>query len=257
MTTWVLLRGLIREQRHWGEFLDLFQAGVGTQPVIALDLPGNGSLHGQDSPATIEAMAEHCRAQLLALGYPPPYRVLALSLGAMVAVAWSEHHPQEVEKMVLINTSLAPLNPFYQRLRPVNYPGLIRDGVFGSTAQKERHILDLTSNLRRNAGDSPMILARWIDYAREYPVSLANSLRQLRAAVRFRAPLGTPKVPVLLMAAEKDKLVDAQCSVTLAQRWQCELKLHASAGHDLPLDDGAWVVQRVKVWLSSTELAQR
>ncbi len=253
MTTWVLLRGLIREKRHWGEFLDLFQASLGTQQVIALDLPGNGSLHELDSPATVEAMAEHCRTQLLALGYPPPYRVLALSLGAMVAVAWSEHHPQEVEKMVLINTSLAPLNPFYQRLRPINYLGLIRNGLFGSVARKERRILELTSNLRRNAEDSPMILARWIDYAREYPVSRANSLRQLLAAVRFRAPLSTPKVPVLLVAAEHDNLVDAQCSVTLAQRWQCELRLHASAGHDLPLDDGAWVVQRIKIWLTIPE----
>ena len=151
MTTWVLLRGLMREARHWGEFPLQFQNGVDARNVVTLDFPGNGSLHVQDSPNTVAGMANHCRAQLTQLGYEPPYRVLALSLGAMVAVEWSRQHPAEIESMVLINTSLAPYNPFYHRLRPANYPALFRFLVSGSVLQREKLILRITSTLERSA----------------------------------------------------------------------------------------------------------
>ena len=124
MTTWVLLRGLMREARHWGVFPPLLRSAVGAHDLVALDFPGNGSLHAQRSPASVAEMAEHCRNQLVQLGYAQPYRVLALSLGAMVTVAWDQMHPGELEKLVLINTSLAPYSPYYHRLRPANYASL-------------------------------------------------------------------------------------------------------------------------------------
>ncbi|MBC8056975.1 MAG: alpha/beta fold hydrolase, partial [Rhizobiales bacterium] len=83
--TWVLLRGLTREQRHWGAFPAAFGERVGAARVIALDLPGNGELHGEASPTRVEAMAAHARADLQRRGIAPPYHLLAMSLGAMVA----------------------------------------------------------------------------------------------------------------------------------------------------------------------------
>jgi pimeloyl-ACP methyl ester carboxylesterase len=55
----------------------------------------------------------------------------------MVAVAWAERYPQELQRMVLINTSLAPHNPFYQRLRPANYPAIIATMLTGTQRQRE------------------------------------------------------------------------------------------------------------------------
>jgi pimeloyl-ACP methyl ester carboxylesterase len=248
MTTWVLLRGLMREARHWGEFPVLFQNATGAQHVVALDFPGNGSLHMQTSATSVGAMANFSRARLAQLGYAPPYRVLALSLGAIVAVAWSELYPAEIEAMVLINTSLAPYSPFYHRLRPANYPALIRHLLFGSAVQRERLILRLTSNQSR-AQHRQEILEQWISYARENPVSRANILLQLLAAVSYRAVKAAPSTPALLLAGQQDHLVNARCSLTLAQLWNCAIQLHPTAGHDLPLDDGIWVARQVKDWL--------
>lgn len=250
MTTWVLLRGLMREARHWGEFPMLFQNAMGAQHVVALDFPGNGSLHAQTSATSVVAMANHSRTQLKQLGYAPPYRVLALSLGAMVAVAWSELYPAELEKMVLINTSLAPYNPFYQRLRPTNYPALIRLLLYRSAAQRESLILHLTSNQSRTEHQQA-ILEQWIAYAQECPITRANILRQLQAALCYRAAPTTPPAPVLLLAGQQDQLVNVKCSLTLAQHWCCAIRLHPTAGHDLPLDDGVWVTKQVKEWLIS------
>jgi pimeloyl-ACP methyl ester carboxylesterase len=250
MTTWVLLRGLMREARHWGEFPMLFQNAIGAQHVVALDFPGNGSLHAQSSATSVAEMANYCHTQLRQLGYAPPYRVLALSLGAMVAVAWSELYPNELEKMVLINTSLAPYSPFYHRLRPTNYPALLRFLLYGSATQRESLILRLTST-QSDIARQQAILEQWTAYARECPITRANILRQLQAALCYRAMQTAPPIPVLLLAGQQDELVNAKCSLTLAQHWRCAIRFHPTAGHDLPLDDGVWVTQQVKEWLKA------
>lgn len=249
MTTWVLLRGLMREARHWGEFPLLFQQATGAQAIVTPDFPGNGQLHAQPSATSVAEMAENCRAQLEQLGYEPPYRVLALSLGAMVAVEWSERYPAELESMVLINTSLAPHNPYYHRLRPANYPALIRVLIHGSIARREQLILRLTSTQNRTEHQQAALLEQWAAYARVCPVTRANILRQLLAAGTYHAASATPAVPVLLLAGRQDRLVDVKCSITLAQHWHCAIRLHPTAGHDLPLDDGVWVMQQVRDWL--------
>lgn len=249
MSTWVLLRGLMRESRHWGEFPALFQKAVSGQAVVTLDFPGNGKLYSQPSISSVQEMANHARMQLRQLGHAPPYRLLALSLGAMVAVAWSEQHPQELEKMVLINTSLAPYNPFYHRLRPKNYLALARL-LYCSVAQREQLIMRLTSR-RSHTENLQSILLQWIAYAEEYPISRANILRQLRAAMRYRAVSAVPLSPVLLLAGQRDQLVNVKCSLRLASEWGCAIRLHPAAGHDLPLDDSAWVMEQIKEWLNT------
>ena len=252
MTTWVLLRGLMREARHWGEFPMQFRSALGLQHVVTPDFPGNGSLYTQTSPGDVTGMAEHCRLQLKQLGYMPPYRVLALSLGAMAAVEWARLYPDEIDKLVLINTSLAPYNPFYYRLRPANYPVLTRFIINASAAQRENLILHLTSRRERTEQQRNELLARWVSYARECPVTRSNILRQLKAAATYRAASTKPTVPLLLLAAQQDRLVNVKCSLVLAQRWNCDIRIHPTAGHDIPLDDGFWVARQVKEWLDHT-----
>jgi pimeloyl-ACP methyl ester carboxylesterase len=252
MSTWVLLRGLMRESRHWGGFPKLFEKQAGAANVVTLDLPGNGALHTHTSATSIAAMAAYCREYLGKSGYAPPFRLLALSLGGMVAAAWSELAPHEIERMVLINTSLKPFSPFYHRLRPGNYPALIRFLLFGSAAQRERLILLITSNVASQSNDWEAILDSWLGYAREFPVSPANILRQLMAAGRYRATLAKPPVPVLLLASRNDRLVNVKSSLALAKSWNCPVRIHPHAGHDLPLDDGEWVSQQVAAWLTES-----
>lgn len=247
MTTWVLLRGLMRESRHWGDFPTRFQQAVGAERVLCLDFPGNGQLHAEHSLTTVAAMADHCHRQLQVQGVTEAVHVLAVSLGAMVALAWANQYPDDLQRMVLINTSVAPHNPFYHRLRPANYPALIATMLFGSSMQRERLILRITSNLQTTE-QAKEIITRWTTYAQEKPISVGNILRQLLAAMRFRAPPYSGKVPLLLLAGEHDKLVNANCSRKLAKLWHSPLHLHPTAGHDLPLDDAAWVIQQVLTW---------
>ncbi|HEX6736063.1 MAG TPA: alpha/beta hydrolase [Azonexus sp.] len=243
MSSWVLLRGLSRERRHWGAFPELLRAADGN-PVVALDLPGNGRRHRLRSPASVGELAADCRRQLQAQGLVPPYRLLALSLGAMVAVAWAGRHPDEVAGGVLINTSLRPFSSFFHRLRPAHYPALLGLLLEPDAGRRERRILELTSN----RPPEPQLLAEWTAWAGQNPVAPANALRQLLAAARFVAPPVPPAVPLLVLGSAGDRLVDVRCSRQLARCWQVAYAEHPSAGHDLPLDDAAWVVGQVGRW---------
>ncbi len=244
---WIFLRGLMREQRHWGEFPQIFRTQLGDADVLTLDLPGNGALHAQPSPDRVEAMVEYLREELLRRGVPPPYHVLANSLGAMVTIAWAATYPQELGGAVLINTSLRPYSAFWQRMRPAAWPTILRMALTAPNARTvERAILRLIS---RYPERTAVALEDWIAWRIETPVSRANALRQLIAAARFRAPPTPPRVPMLLLVGAGDRLVDPRCSHRVAQAWNCALAEHPGAGHDLPLDDGPWVAQQVRYWL--------
>ncbi len=190
-------------------------------------------------------MVEACRRDLQERGLAPPYHLLALSLGGMVALEWASRYPAEVARCVLINTSMRPYNPFYQRLRWRNYPAILALLLRGGLERQEALILRLS----RRAGTAPgAVLEQWLAYQRQYPVSRANALRQLRAAARYRAPAAAPAVPLLLLSGAGDQLVDPRCSARLAQAWQAPALVHPDAGHDLPLDAGPWVASTVAGW---------
>lgn len=247
MTTWIFLRGLTRERRHWGDFPAVFRRELPDAEVLSPDLPGNGTLNALRSPAGIGAMAERCRATLQAQGIRPPYFLLAMSLGAMVAAEWAACHPEELRGAVLISTSFGGISPFHRRLRPRNYATLLGLALPGmNDAAREAAVLRLTSRL---AEDRDRIVRDWSAWRHEHPVSRANALRQLWAAARYRLPAQRPAVPMLVLAGAGDSLVDPACSRELARHWQTGYAEHPAAGHDLPLDDGAWVARETAAWL--------
>jgi pimeloyl-ACP methyl ester carboxylesterase len=251
MTPWILLRGLTRESRHWGEFPHHLCEVTGDAPVICLDLPGNGQLNHMESLLSVEAMADYCHAEMKIRGVALPCRILAMSLGAMVAVAWSQRHPADIVAAVLISTSLRPFSPFHQRLRPANYLRVLHL-LAGRVSDEELEtaILGMTTRL---VAEPRTVIQEWLQWRREHPVSARNALRQLLAAARYRAPRRSPFDRLLLLAGAGDTLVDPRCSRTLAARWLVDFALHPAAGHDLPLDDQAWVLARVHDWLASKE----
>ncbi len=250
MSCWILLRGLTRERRHWGDFPDLLQTALPAARIVAIDLPGTGNLNATKSPTRIEDIASHCRAQAKNLGLQPPFHILAMSLGAMVAVAWANAHPNEVGSCVLVNTSLRRYSPFHHRLQPRSYASLLQLLLPGTDRAREAIVFKLTS---RRADAMSEVLDGWISYRRECPVSAGNALRQLLAAARYRASPNSPSARLLILAGMGDMLVHPECSRRLAQAWQTNYAEHPWAGHDLALDDGAWVARRVADWWSPSD----
>jgi len=246
MTTWVLLRGLTREAGHWGAFTGELAARLGAgHRVVALDLPGNGELHNGRSPANVQAMTRALRDEAARRGMEGPFVLVAMSLGAMVALDWAAAAPHELAGGVLINTSVRSLSPFWQRLQPRNYLRLLRIASAASRGSREWAVLGMTSS---SPARHAHVARRWEQLALQRPVSAGNAWRQLWAASRYQPPAGKPAVPLLVLASAGDRLVSPQCSQRLAAHWQLPLRMHPDAGHDLPLDDPAWVIEQAATW---------
>lgn len=245
--TWVLLRGLTRDARHWGGFPARLARELGVR-VVMPDLPGNGRAHALRSPWRMAGNVDAVRAVLARECVPLPCRVLALSLGAMAAVEWARRHPHELGGLVLVNTSLGGAAPLHRRLRPAGLRAVLGGLLRGDAVRRERAVLAATSNLHRpDTQEGGRLVARWADWSRHAPVARANAVRQLASAACCRA-MPPPAVPVLLLAATGDRLVDVRCSRALATAWRCPLREHPDAGHDLPLDDPGWVIAQVRAW---------
>ena len=260
-TTWVLLRGLTRGAGHWGDFPARWQAAWPGSRVRVPEWPGNGARWAERSPATVagltEALRQDLQAQGVALG-SEPVGVLALSLGAMVTCDWAQRHPRELSAAVLVNTSLRGHSPFWQRLRPARYAGLLRRSMLPTPADEwERHLLAVTAPRHARTPEAAATLARWIGLRQSQPVSRSNALRQLAAALRYRPPALPPPVPLLLLSGAGDRLVNPACSAALARAWECPLRTHPEAGHDLPQDAPAWLVEQVQAWLHGARTADQ
>lgn len=249
--TWILLRGLTREAGHWGDFLTKMNSAFGGERVIAIDLPGAGRLYAEKSPGSVAAIARHCRDQVeraFTIGqFPaPPYRLLGLSMGGMVAIEWARQVPGDIDTVVAINTSIGGYCPVTQRLRLPTLPTLLRLLVSSNAQQQEAAIFDLTA-CQRSHRDA--VIATWVPLRVRHPVSRRNALRQLWAAASYR-PTHPPAGPRwLLLSSRGDRLVSSDCSRALARAWQYDWKEHPWAGHDLPLDDGDWVIDTIGRWL--------
>jgi pimeloyl-ACP methyl ester carboxylesterase len=251
--TWILLRGLVREQRHWEGFPDVFQTYLPDDEIILYDFPGNGQRYKEKSAGSIIDMVDDVRSFALNRSANQPVYIVALSLGGMAAVEWMNRYPKDCAGAVLISTSLRGLNPFYQRLLPSNYPAIIKSLILpGNLHQKESRNMDLVSNIIANDPiKRDTTIKHWVSYAEQCPVSALNALRQLLAATRFQVPAHRPEVPILVLRSLGDQLVSPRCSLSLARHWGLALQTHETSGHDIPLDDGDWVCQKIRFWLTN------
>jgi pimeloyl-ACP methyl ester carboxylesterase len=248
--SWILLRGLTREARHWGDLPQQLAALPGAGQVVTLDLPGNGVFHRQKSPASVRAIMALARRELQAQGVAPPWKLLAMSLGGMVATDWAQQHPQEVNRLVLINTSMRPFSPITQRLRPGSWlPLALLAARWHNAAPTERTIHRLTCN---DTSSREADIAAWVQIRQTAPVSPGNAGRQLLAAAQFSGGPQAPSCPTLVLSSSADRLVNPRCSRRVAEAWQAVHHSHPLAGHDLPHDDASWVCQRIGHWLAGS-----
>ncbi|QFI39127.1 alpha/beta hydrolase [Moritella marina ATCC 15381] len=256
--TWLLVRGLCRQQQHWENFPQQLAEQLDSH-VLCSDIPGTGQQWQVATPTSITAimlqLRNTFRQQHLHVSYP--IRLLGISMGAMICTEWAKHFPNEIEKMVFINTSFKQFSPLHQRLKLHNVPTLLK--ILTSPAlQQEQLILRMTSHTASHnqhyhtqVNNHQALAQRWADYAVQQPVSRQNALRQLVAASRFISPTQAPIEPILLLASSRDQLVDVNCSTVIAKQWQCPIYYHPTAGHDLPLDDSDWVCQTISRWLKN------
>ncbi|UXD87398.1 alpha/beta fold hydrolase [Thalassolituus hydrocarboniclasticus] len=243
---WVLIRGLIRSRFHWGAFPDqllsqLQQQQLAPSALLLPELAGNGERFRDKTPFSIHNMMLDIRHQVQKLSPDDnrPRVLVAISMGAMIASEWARCYPQEVARLHLINTSFSNFSTPWQRMKIRPLLGFLRG--LRSSDKLEAAILRWTLNMK----DSECLLPLWCDYAAAHPLSLRNGLAQLLAASHFRGPKQAPLEETFFYNSLADRLVDAACTRRIAEHWQKNLLSHPRAGHDLPMDDPDWLIQKI------------
>lgn len=238
-----LIRGLIREKAHWGNFTDHLKKCFPDALVTTLDIPGAGVYFESPSPLSIKKMVEEMRRDYLRAKVKNEESILvAISLGGMIAVEWLKANPQDFVRATLINTSFGGISPVYQRLKPTAFKHLLK--VFALKGrEKEAHILDLVTNNRSVYNET---LDLWESIQKLRPVSVPNTLRQLIAGATFRIGEFHPSIPLQILASTQDRMVNVECSRTIARKWKLPIREHPTGGHDLTVDDPEWVALRIK-----------
>ncbi|NTS76457.1 alpha/beta hydrolase [Catenovulum sp. SM1970] len=244
----LLIRGLLRNQYHWGDFPKQLSIQL-KRRVICLDIPGNGHQYREDSPSSISAMRQSLSVQLD--GQLPKQQsvdVVAISMGGMIALEWAQAEPKRIQSLCLINTSLKQFSPFYQRLNWQCYP-LVTVFLFLSKIKKEHMVFKLTSNINDKYVRQDTI-NHWLAIAKQFPVRTVNAFRQLFAAASSPI-IKKPQQKCILLVSENDQLVSAKCSKAIAQFWSLPILLNDKAGHDMALDDADFVITALRSWFDS------
>jgi pimeloyl-ACP methyl ester carboxylesterase len=237
---WILLRGLSRQAEHWGSFPQSLRT-ASNDMVIALDLPGFGKESHVSFSFSLQKNIDFLRSKCMPLLNTKKSSIIGLSFGGMLALEWLKLYPEDFSMGVIINSSASDICRVSERISKMGIYTIVRYLFSNTRKDKERQILNLTSNVHAL---NEMILQSWIQLEDQYPIKRLAVLKQLLVSGFFKAPsdLG---VPLLFLGALNDRLVQSNCTLKLAEFYKSEVFLHPTAGHDLPLDAPEWVIQQI------------
>lgn len=242
-----LLRGLVRESRHWGDVPGLLQQAIPNIEIITPNIPGTGPFYQQTSPNNFDDMINAMRSQYKEQLSTGGHTLLAMSLGGMIAKRWTELYPQDFTKLILVNTSFKGINPIYKRLQPMAMLSFAKLFFTPKIEDRELGIIQLVSNAQHRQAE---IHKQWMIIQQSAPVSKKSFLNQIKAALTFNPSLEKPKPKLYILAGEKDRLCSVDNSRKLHELWGGEIAIHPAAGHDLPIDAPEWFIEQVKNILS-------
>lgn len=241
MTHIILLRGLAREAAHWLTFPEQLQRALGSDYEIhCIDFPGCGKYYQQTALHSVAAMTDHARAKIVSiLDSGEPVFIIGISMGGMVALEWAQRFPQEIQGLVLINSSSGD-QPIFWRVLPGALPDIFLALIL-PCRQREARVLRRISNLTTKYREH---FQHWLAIQQQRPITRTTIINMLRAAALFR-PKATCVADGVVLASDTDRLVSVRASEDIAKRFNWPLVRHPNAGHDLPMDAPDWVVDQI------------
>ena len=250
---WVWIRGLGRESRHWNDLPQWGAAQLDAR-IRSVDLPGFGQHTDKAAPLRLEDNVATVRRTEAPRGRRRI--VLGHSLGGMVALAWALHFPEEIQGLVLVNTSLANLSSPQQRMRPDALGEIFRVLQIKDPAEREARILRLIAN---NEAARRAHHQHWAELAAVSTARRRDVLRQMVAAAGFMPQRQLLKqlgctLPIQVLYGQGDRLVDPSCSLRLADALGCPVVGHPDAGHDIAIDAKTWFIEQLKRFQASIPL---
>lgn len=243
---WLLLRGLMREADHWGDFPKDLEAQKGVDRVVCLDLPGVGTESSRLFIPSIKQAVEDLRSRFKILQQDKgdeEWGILGISLGGMIAMQWAHDYPHDFKKIVVMNSS-SKESPVWKRLTVPSIAVAFECFLEKDLVKREKKIIDMVSNLRKN---DLKLIDSWIKIAQKNDFSKLTAANQITAASLFKLPKKI-NTPMLVLTSRADRMVSYECSKYISERFKAPIKIHPSAGHDIAIDDSKWVTEQIINW---------
>jgi len=227
----VLIRGLGRSGRYWGEILPLFARDL---RVLVMDNRGVGRSDATHPPYSIPQLAEDVVAVMDAVGIERAH-VFGMSLGGMVAQQIALKHPQRLRRLVLGCTTPGGLRGIRSAF------GTVVMVLRASRLEPDEAVRFTAPYLvsRDSLASRPQVIDDWIRISREEPRSRRGLLGQLLAAATHdcRRSIAQIAAPTLVITGAADRLIPVSESRFIGQRIPgAELAVLPGVGHDFTTD---------------------
>jgi pimeloyl-ACP methyl ester carboxylesterase len=241
---WIGIRGLVRGNGHWGDFPEVLKSMDSSIDFEMVEIPGNGTRNKEITPLSAVEVIHAIKKVSRIANEHKPFNLVGISLGGMIGLKWAELYPEDINQLVVINTSLSQFSPIYKRLRGQQYLNLFRAIKEKSVRKREAIMLEIASNNRERR---EKLLNQLAEFSKRNPVQLKNFVRQLLLANLVVIKEKKLKPHIKILCAEHDNMVHFSCSQIIADKFSLPICIHPTAGHDLPLDDPEWVARQMLI----------
>lgn len=238
---WLLIRGLGRDQKHWYNFPKKLNEQFTNGRVITINLPG---LDGEaNPPMSISEITDFLRTEWLKRkeSISGDWSVLAISLGGMLALDWCDRYPKDFKKVSIINSSSKTTSSLFERISPLAIKTILHNFMIKDLFKRETQVLKLITNKTEITNK---LLNDMVTVSKEMHLTKKIFFKQLFAASKFVLPEKI-NIPLVVLSSKTDRFTSYKCSEAIAKKYNVPFHLHPSAGHDLPMDDPAWVISKI------------
>lgn len=248
-----LIRGLGREQRHWGaDFPKILQAKLPGFKLVYIDLPGFGDQYQKASPLSVEKIAKEILDRKVLKeyeGYKEKY-ILGLSLGGMVSIQLLWLRPDFFTGVIVMNSSQKHKTPISQRFSLSLAWKALYGSLVASTKQRESIIYDMTIN--SDVKLKSEFVKKGEGFYNSASYTKINFLRQLIAGSSFslKGWRGSGKKG-LVLTSYADKMVSWKASKGISELLSWPILINNNAGHDLSFDEPAWICNKVEEFINT------
>lgn len=229
--TVLLLTGGDSNRLTWYKQLDAFGRAFRT---IAVDYRDTGDSDPVSEPYTIADLADDEAFVLAALGVQRAH-VVGVSLGGFVGLKMVLHHPERVDKLVLVSTSATHIPPGSELMAQMRELQQDQHLEAGERMQRVLALLTAPGYFTNHPEDWDWIA----ELARYRPQSQESAVRQMQASMTYDMSdeLDHIKVPTLVIHGELDLRVDPENGRSLAEHITgARLILYPNTGHLVPLE---------------------
>jgi len=237
----VLIHGFAGSKLYWEKVLDDLAE---TNRVIAIDLPGHGDSGMEAEKYSIEDIAGLIMELLVHLGLDR-VTMFGHSLGGYITLAFAELYPHYLNGFSLVHSTANPDSDEAKAGRETNAKKVLEQG-------SEEFINGLSAKLF--SPDNSEVNAQDIKNSRKIGMStsiegVVNALLAMRDRPNRNHILENTKLPVLLIAGEKDQIIPPDKTFTV-KKPNVEQILIKDAGHMSMYEQPAQLVSAMKVFLA-------